>query len=87
MVTTTDQKAMLKKHMEDIGVSPKAAIPIIVDAFFSGDINELSWLDHVLTKEAGGVAPHQRRLLIAWWAAVVLKRELDDDFLVWLNQR
>lgn len=55
--------------MEGIGVSPKEAIPTIADIFFPRDIDNVRWLDYVLSKEvAGFVMPHQRRLMISWWA-------------------
>ncbi len=78
-----DQKAMFKKHLEDIGVSPKAALPTIVEIFFAGDINDLSWLNRVLTREAAGfVSPHQRGLIIGWWANTRGLPYSEDDDLI-----
>ena len=72
-----DQRGMFIKHCTDIGIAPKEAIPTIADIFFSGDIDSLSWLNQVLSKEAAGyVTHHQRRLMMSWWANT---RRLDFD--------
>jgi len=72
-----DQRGMFIKHCTDIGIAPKEAIPTIADIFFSGDIDSLSWLNQVLSKEAAGyVSHHQRRLMMSWWAN---SRRLDFD--------
>ena len=64
-----DQKGQFIQRLQSLGVTPREAIPTIADIFFSGDINNLSWLDHVLTKEAPGfVNPQQRKLMHAFWA-------------------
>lgn len=64
-----DQRGQFMKHMIDIGVTPKEAVPTIADIFFSGDIDSLHWLDHVLGRQAAGfVNPHHRRLMLSWWA-------------------
>lgn len=64
-----DQKQMFIKHMSDIGVAPKEAIPTIADLFFAGNINDLSWLNQILKNNAAGfVTPHQRNLIVGFWA-------------------
>ena len=64
-----DQRGMFIKHMVDIGCTPKDAIPTIADIFFSGDINDLNWLNQVLSQDAAGYVTHQqRRLMLGWWA-------------------
>ena len=64
-----DPKDKFIETMKAIGVSPADAIPTIADIFFSEDIDNVKWLDYVLSKEAAGfVMPHQRQLMIAWWA-------------------
>ncbi|MBA7607433.1 hypothetical protein ES703_14592 [subsurface metagenome] len=64
-----DQRGMFVKHMVDIGVAPKDAIPTIADIFFSGDISNLKWLNKVLSQDAAGYVTHQqRRLMLGWWA-------------------
>ena len=72
-----DQRGMFIKHCTDIGIAPKEAIPTIADIFFSGDIDSLSWLNQVLSKDAAGYVNHtQRRLMMSWWANT---RRLDFD--------
>ncbi|MBA7697742.1 hypothetical protein ES703_106410 [subsurface metagenome] len=64
-----DQKQMFIKHMSDIGVGPKEAIPTIADLFFAGEIDDLDWLNTVLKRHAAGyVSPHQRNLIVGFWA-------------------
>ena len=64
-----DQKGMFINHLTQIGVAPKAAIPTIAELFFEGNIEDLSWLHHVLLKNAAGfVTGNQRSLIMAWWA-------------------
>ncbi len=64
-----DQRGMFINHCTAIGIIPKEAIPTIADIFFSGDIDRLSWLSQVLSKEAAGYVTHsQRRLMMSWWA-------------------
>jgi len=64
-----DQRDMFIKHMSDIGVGPKEAIPTIADLFFAGDIDDLGWLGTVLKRHAAGyVSPHQRNLILGFWA-------------------
>lgn len=64
-----DQRGMFIKHMSDIGVSPKEAIPTIADIFFAGEIDSLDWLKNVLQRHAQGyVTPHQRNLILGYWA-------------------
>ncbi|KKL64465.1 hypothetical protein LCGC14_2164770 [marine sediment metagenome] len=64
-----DQKGMFINHLTQIGVAPKAAIPTIAEIFFEGDIESLSWLNHVLLRNAAGfVTGQQRSLIMAWWA-------------------
>lgn len=72
-----DQRGMFIKHCTDIGIAPKEAIPTIADIFFSGDIDSLTWLNQVLSKDAAGYVNHtQRRLMMSWWANT---RRLDFD--------
>lgn len=64
-----DQREMFIKHMSDIGVAPKEAIPTIADIFFSGDIEDLNWLTTVLKRHAQGyVTAYQRNLILGFWA-------------------
>lgn len=64
-----DQRSMFIKHMSDIGVVPKEAIPTIADLFFAGEIDDLDWLNTVLKRHAAGyVSPHQRNLIVGFWA-------------------
>ncbi len=74
-----DQRGMFIQHMQQMGVSPKEAIPTIADIFFSGDIDSLRWLNQVLSKDAAGfVTPHQRRLMMSWWANT-RRLEFDEE--------
>jgi len=64
-----DQKQMFIQELKNIGVQPKEAIPTIASLFFDGDIDDLSWLNHVLLKSAAGFVNHkQRRLIMDWWS-------------------
>lgn len=64
-----DSRQGFIQRLGNIGVTPKEAIPTIADIFFSGDIDSLEWLDHVLRKDAAGfVNAHQARLVLSWWA-------------------
>lgn len=72
-----DQRNMFIKHCTDIGIAPREAIPTIADIFFSGDINDLAWLNQVLSKDAAGYVTHQqRRLMLSWWSNT---RQLEFD--------
>jgi len=64
-----DQKNLFTQELKNVGVTPVAAIPTIANIFFSGDIDDLIWLEQVLKREAAGfVTPHQRRLIFSWWS-------------------
>lgn len=64
-----DQKSMFIQEMKNIGVAPKEAIPTVASIFFSGDIDNLKWLEQVLKRDSAGfVTPHQRRLIISFWS-------------------
>ena len=76
-----DQRGMFIEHMVSIGCTPKEAIPTIADIFFSGDIEDLKWLNHVLTREAAGyVTAQQRRLMMSWWANTRKLPYNEEDF-------
>jgi len=64
-----DQRGMFIQEMRNIGVAPKESIPTIASIFFSGDIDDLRWLEQVLKRDAAGfVTAHQRRLIISFWS-------------------
>lgn len=64
-----DQRSLFIQQLRDIGVSPPQAIPTIADIFFSGDIEDLIWLNNVLQRQAAGyVSINQRRLMMGWWS-------------------
>jgi len=64
-----DQTEMFIQELKNIGCSPKEAIPTVTSIFFSGDIEDLHWLEKVLKRDAAGfVTAHQRRLIISWWS-------------------
>lgn len=64
-----DQMDRFIKTMIDIGIRPEGVVPTIAEIFFSGDIDNVSWLNEVLTEIAKGyVAPHQANLMLSWWA-------------------
>jgi len=64
-----DQKIDLIWHMISVGVRPVGVVRVLADIFFSGDINNLQWLKHVLTRDgAGYLTRPQQRLIFCWWA-------------------
>jgi len=64
-----DQNNLFIQELKNIGVAPKEAIPTVANIFFSGDIDDLRWLEQVLKRDAAGfITPHQRRLIISWWS-------------------
>ncbi|KKL06825.1 hypothetical protein LCGC14_2592180, partial [marine sediment metagenome] len=81
---TLDQKDLLIQHLTRIGVTPKDAIPSIVELFFEGDEEDLAWMKRCLSRSAAGfVTAKQVRLTLDWWAKT--RRlpydpdELDED--------
>ena len=68
-VVPLDQRASFTQRLTAIGVKPQEIIPTITDIFFSGDIDDLKWLNRVLTREAPQYVHHQqRRTILSWWA-------------------
>ncbi|KKK63339.1 hypothetical protein LCGC14_2995260, partial [marine sediment metagenome] len=64
-----DSKQKFINELKAIGVTPVTTIPTIASIFFEGDIDSLSWLNHVLKEVAAGwVTPRHRRLVMEWWA-------------------
>lgn len=76
-----DQRDQFVSQLKAIGVTPKDAIPTIADIFFSGDIEDLHWLNDVLQRQAMGfVRADQRRLIVNWWANTRGLPISEDDF-------
>jgi len=81
-----NQKEMFIKHLVGIGVTPKDAIPSIADMFFSGDIEDLNWLNEVLQRGAAGfVLPQQRRFTLSWWGKTRGLPYREEDYF-WEDQ-
>lgn len=75
-----DQRHDFIMRLVAVGVRPKEVTSTIADIFFSGDINNLTWLDSVLSRDAGGyILPHQRRLIFSWWARTRGLLYADED--------
>ncbi|KKM14515.1 hypothetical protein LCGC14_1705330, partial [marine sediment metagenome] len=64
-----DPRGSFTQRLISIGVKPQEIIPTITDIFFSGDIDDLKWLNRVLIREAPHYLHHQqRRTMLSWWA-------------------
>jgi hypothetical protein len=74
-------KGQFEELLRNVGITPKEVIPTITGLFMSGDIDDLNWLNKVLTQHAAGyVKQHEKRLIMSSWSHTRGLPYRDEDF-------